>query len=115
MIAKMWFQTIIPPRTAPGENIVAGLMVTSISLALGLIIGDAIVVALAGLFGMLWSRGDRRQAPEKSSRLGHQGTTSLLASVDPGASEDAAAPSAADAAAPNVTGTEDGAPNDEAA
>ena len=49
MIAKMWFQTIIPPSDPSlQENTFAGLMVTSISLALGLIIGEAIVQIFKG-------------------------------------------------------------------
>ena len=55
MIAKMWFNTIIPPSNpADDENVFAGLMVTSISLALGLIIGEAIVEIFAGIFNFIF-------------------------------------------------------------
>lgn len=50
MIARMWFNTIIPPADGSDENTFAGLMVTSISLALGLIIGEAIVEIIVGIF-----------------------------------------------------------------
>mmetsp|Transcript_59870 Transcript_59870/g.134478 ORF Transcript_59870/g.134478 Transcript_59870/m.134478 type:complete len:632 (-) Transcript_59870:122-2017(-) len=51
MIAKFWFEAIIPPEDNSGDNMFAGLMVTSLSLALGLVIGDAIVVTIGRLAG----------------------------------------------------------------
>ena len=55
MIAKMWFQTIIPPSDPSSEdNTFAGLMVTSISLALGLIIGEAIVQIFRGIVNLVF-------------------------------------------------------------
>lgn len=44
-IARMWFDIIVPPDGS--SAVFASLMVTSISLALGLIIGDAICVIAA--------------------------------------------------------------------
>merc|ERR1712127_561844 len=44
LIAKLWFNSIFPPSAADAEDeVFAGLLVTSISLALGLIVGFAIV------------------------------------------------------------------------
>ena len=54
MIAKMWFETIIPPSDPSlAENTFAGLMVTSISLALGLILGEAIVQVVTGVLNLM--------------------------------------------------------------
>ena len=63
MIARMWFETIIPPRdSSQQENTFAGLMVTSISLALGLIIGEAMVEVFAGIFSLCF--GSKKQETE---------------------------------------------------
>ena len=52
MIARFWFEAIIPPQTeGSNDNMFAGLMVTSLSLALGLVLGDAIVVAFGRAVG----------------------------------------------------------------
>ena len=69
MIAKMWFQTIIPPSDpALEENTFAGLMVTSISLALGLIVGEAIVQICTGMFNMCCK--SKNNGEEESKDLG---------------------------------------------
>jgi len=69
MIAKMWFQTIIPPSDpAQEENTFAGLMVTSISLALGLIVGEAIVQICTGMFNMCCK--SKKSGEEESKDLG---------------------------------------------
>ena len=69
MIAKMWFQTIIPPSDpAQEENTFAGLMVTSISLALGLIVGEAIVQTCTGMFNMCCK--SKKSGEEESKDLG---------------------------------------------
>ncbi|CAE7202976.1 PLRG1 [Symbiodinium microadriaticum] len=62
MIARMWFNTIIPPSdTSVDDNTFAGLMVTSISLALGLIIGEAIVELFSGIANLLFKSRSKNQ------------------------------------------------------
>ena len=74
MIARMWFNTIIPPSgpNATDDNTFAGLMVTSISLALGLIVGEAIVEIVSGILSLCRKKkeaksGLKRRKEEKKS------------------------------------------------
>lgn len=71
MIARMWFETIIPPAdSSQQDNTFAGLMVTSISLALGLILGEAIVEIISGIFQAIFgSRSKKDDPPEEETKV----------------------------------------------
>lgn len=71
MIARMWFETIIPPAdSSQQDNTFAGLMVTSISLALGLILGEAIVKIISGIFQAIFeSRSKKDDPPEEETKV----------------------------------------------
>ncbi|CAJ1446158.1 unnamed protein product [Effrenium voratum] len=77
MIAKMWFETIIPPSDPSlAENTFAGLMVTSISLALGLVLGEAIVQVVTGLVNLMkrkCSKGAKKEEEPDDIDLGMVG------------------------------------------
>lgn len=70
MIARMWFETIIPPTDpTQQDNTFAGLMVTSISLALGLIVGEAMVEIISGIFQAIFgSRSTKKDDPPEEEQ-----------------------------------------------
>jgi len=89
MIAKMWFNIIIPPpvgEEGSQDNMFGGLMVTAISLALGLIVGDAIVLTSVFVFRKLGLKQAQKQEPKKGSRpnpfSAHAGATRDVQAVE---------------------------------
>ena len=72
MIAKLWFNSLFPPPVSDADqaNVFSNLMVISTSLALGLILGFAIVKAcvaiVEGLFYVATKRGRGVDAKERS-------------------------------------------------
>ena len=68
MIARMWFNTIIPPIDGSDENTFAGLMVTSISLALGLIVGEAIVETFVGIVNLCFGSKKKEEQEQQEKK-----------------------------------------------
>ena len=70
LISKLWFDSIFPPQLATAEqDVFSSLMVTSISLALGLIIGLAAVQTFSSIFWYVSgldnkSRDERKRSNE---------------------------------------------------
>ena len=70
LIAKLWFSSIFPPQSATAEqDVFSSLMVTSMSLALGLIIGLAAVQTFSSIFWYVSgldnkSRDERKRSNE---------------------------------------------------
>eukprot|EP00931_Biecheleriopsis_adriatica_P070430 TRINITY_DN4419_c0_g1_i2.p1 TRINITY_DN4419_c0_g1~~TRINITY_DN4419_c0_g1_i2.p1 ORF type:complete len:615 (+),score=106.70 TRINITY_DN4419_c0_g1_i2:76-1920(+) len=77
MIARLWFESIIPPSEYNSkDNMFAGLMVTSISLAVGTIIGNAIVMTLVKVFTKIGLRAP----PRKELKMQHRSNTEKVES-----------------------------------
>jgi len=88
VIAKLWFHSIFPPPDDSTESTFSSLMVISTSLALGLILGFAVVQSsfwLGGKFAQHFESDDQTEARRRhQTKMGGMYTAGTSADDDPG-------------------------------